>query len=522
MTGLRTEHCVEIRVPLNGSEALHFGSGYALAPHWVLTAWHVLFPTDYDPDGKITVMSAGKAHDDPPCSRKDIVWCNKEHDIAVMRCETLAGEPPIPWVTIGQQRLSPEHHHASCHAAGYLAKLHNQQGGQRKKKPKGTFGAFSDDRNTVDIDDLNIQMQDTGLWQGFSGSPVFSPISGPLVGVARLVNTGERNSLVASLIVPALDAKGDKEGQGQGRLRDLPGFLQPPDNSQCWGRLQKQVIARLEQDSQLKKALSDSCQQYLPPDSSNGSCEQLAENLYQLSETHLVNSFLATFGILKSAPNVDGLQGLQELALIWLALFAAGTAAQCDIDAFKASPEADPLALQAVEPILVDVESQLAEAESGEPILRNNGRHLRSPLDLTPDHDTGFDEHSHQADRDTRSAYQLNGQPGMEAFTADAVKQAVEDHVTGGKTGISAALTSEPQRGLVYSGLLAQDRMVEKRSPYIRIPAERQGEDLQELHGWCPELLLIQVNQREDLQHMLALSGLNRIIHVVQELLAPP
>ncbi len=108
MAGLRTEHCVEIRVPAKTGGPC-FGSGYALAPHWVLTAHHVLFPQDRNPDSKAFQIvwrdTQGCPMPGQPVARDDIVWYNKRHDIALIRCEPLHYSDVVsPWDLIDQRR----------------------------------------------------------------------------------------------------------------------------------------------------------------------------------------------------------------------------------------------------------------------------------------------------------------------------------------------------------------------------------------------------------------------------------
>ncbi len=54
MSGLKTEYCVEIRVPKKNGKH-QFGSGYTLGPNWVLTAHHVLFDDEIDTEKPVKI-----------------------------------------------------------------------------------------------------------------------------------------------------------------------------------------------------------------------------------------------------------------------------------------------------------------------------------------------------------------------------------------------------------------------------------------------------------------------------------
>jgi len=528
MATLKTEYCVQIRVPLRDSGDVGFGSGYTLGPHWVLTAYHVLFPPDHDPNGPLEIQwwdESGKPFETPAFPGRDAIeWFSKAHDVAVIRCPLPYDDVPAAREVLATQRPTS----TDCQAAGYLAGLLNQHQHQRRKSANGTLGVGSAQEITTDINDLDVKLDDTELWQGFSGAPVFSPASsaGRLVAVVRTVNTGESESLVASFIAPALDARGDADcdGPGRGLLRDLPGFMQPRlDDHQCWRRLRPAVVTLLKQNTDVGDMLRTRCPSQ-PQDARIDTAEGLADTLYQLPRQQVIDSLLYTLGRMSEPINTDGLRTLEGLARTWLVLLAAeGSGSLRGIHDFRADADAIPLVLQAAQPLLIDVEAQAAEAEGRDAQFLLNGSHLRSPLDLTPEHNTGLDENGAQVLADTKDACRLKAQPGMEAFSDSDAKNQLERFATRPETGLAAPLspTDDAERGAIISDQLDLASSEAGASFYLRIPPPGHGNDtLRQLHRWCLSLLLIEVQPRDDRARMKALSGLNRIIHRVQQLLA--
>ncbi|MFT5698653.1 MAG: hypothetical protein ACI8ZB_001508 [Desulforhopalus sp.] len=219
MDGLRTEYCVEIRVPkTNGKNK--FGSGYTLGPYWVLTAYHVLFGNDIDLNCPIEITwwdeTAEQIQGGRPVTvnRKNILWRSKRHDIALIDCEPPYLDIPGVWDLLATDRPNGWD---ICRAAGYLSNLHNVLGRQRRETPEGKFGLCSKGENKIDIDNLSVTLHNDENWAGFSGSPVFSA-EGKLVAVIRDVKSGEKG-LTASLVSAALDSTGDLRNQGT--LRDV-------------------------------------------------------------------------------------------------------------------------------------------------------------------------------------------------------------------------------------------------------------------------------------------------------------
>jgi hypothetical protein len=170
------------------------------------------------------------------------------------------------------------------------------------------------------------------------------------------------------------------------------------------------------------------------------------------------------------------------------------------------------------------VESKAAEASASEPLLQLACHHLRSPLDLTPQHNTGMDTNGRIAAQDAKDAYALKTRLGMDAFRAEDAKEELERHATRPETGLSRSMLPDDDqaRGLAVSEQLHFDRIEHGRSFYVRIPAARDGADadaLRELHRWCPELLVFEVDQIEDPRRRGQLSGLYRIIYRSQQFL---
>lgn len=521
MAGLRTEHCVEIRVPAKAGGPC-FGSGYALAPHWILTAHHVVFPQDRDPGSKEfqIVWRDAKGFPMPgqPVARDSIVWYHKGHDIALIRSDPRHSDLVSPSDLIAQSRPTAG---SKCHCGGYLAGLQDEALQPRRKTPNGTLGGYSPNQPTADLDELSVQFQKDEDWGGFSGSAVFS--ANRLVGIVRTVNMGESGKgLTLSFIAPALLASGDEPGMG--RLRDVPDFLVCPGKGACWGRLRAGVIRRLETHEALREHLAERCRKDLPTGTEIPGPAALADLLFDLPQREIGPALQSALDLmLQPTQDKAGIQAVEYLALVWLRLLAAEQGAVPPLVGAANTPNGSPLSVAVSQPVLLDLESKLAEASGSDPLLRVAGDVLRSPLDLTPEHNTGLDAHGHLAQQDAKDAYAIKSRPGMELFRPEDAKARVKRHVTGSGAGITLSdlPPDDHECGELVSELLYSEG--KSRNYYIRVPANwqcKEADDLRALGSWVPELLLIDVEQTKDLTRTGYLAALHRIILCCQTALS--
>jgi hypothetical protein len=383
------------------------------------------------------------------------------------------------------------------------------------------LGGYSSQEDTVDIDNLSVSLKKDRYWAGFSGSPVFA--GGKLAAVVRSVNIGERGAgLVASFLCPALDAEGDKEGQG--RLRHVPEFFVPPDNSFWKERIRYAVIGTLEHHKEVYEGIKDEYLK-LEKQTSIRNESDLVDALVRTPEEHVIKCFHRVFTSMQRRKTTSGVRAMEYLARVWLTLLAATHSSIEGIDTFKNDPSAKPFAMNAVEPIQVDVEAQAAHGERREPQLQLSGRGLRSPMDLTPDHKTGLDAHDRQAAKDVVATYESKTRPGLEAFKVEDVKDELEQFATRPETGLSGPIAPEDdaKRGRMIADQLDWDYDELGGSVYIRIPkvAETgESSDLRDLHQWCPQLLLFEVTKYDNSERLIkCMTGLYRIIYNAQQFL---
>lgn len=520
MAEIQTEHCVEIRVPLEEGD-YSFGSGYTLGPHWVLTAHHVLFPEGMNDAQPIEITwwdeSGTNEKDTKLVDRDELIWYCQAHDIALIRCkspyENVVGE----WSLFAQERPKEW---AECKCAGFLSKLYNEEDNQRRKTPTGKLGAYSSKEITVDINDLSVSLKKDKFWAGFSGSPVFA--EGKLAAVIRTVNLGEHGAgLVASFVAPALDIKG---GRHQLRLRDVPQFLIPPDDRLWKEKLRLAVIDKLQRNKEVYERIKAEFQKLLKDEQIKDEAA-LADALASASVDSVIICFLRVFTSMQEMKSTSGVKVMEYLARIWLTLVAVEHSAVDGIAAFKKDQSAKTLSLNAVKPVQVDVEAQAANGERREPQLQLTGEHLRSPMDLTPNHKTGLDTNDRQASKDVVAAYNLKNRPGLEAFTAADVKNELEQFVTRPETGLAGPIApdDDKERGRQISKQLLWDSELSGGSFYIRLQKKVEAEAssaLRDLHPWCPQLLVFEVTEHSKSERSDALSGLYCIIYLAQRFLA--
>jgi hypothetical protein len=283
----------------------------------------------------------------------------------------------------------------------------------------------------------------------------------------------------------------------------------------------------LDEQPAVRKSIEDRCRGDQPPGTEIRDTAALARLLYESPRQNVIAYLLPSLSQVIGQNDREGVVAVEYLARVWLSLLAAEQGALPPIGGFARDASAPPLRIEAEQPILVDVESKAAEASASEPLLQLAGDHLRSPLDLTPRHNTGLDTSGQRAARDAKDAYALKMRPGMEAFRAEDAKEELERHATRPETGLSRSLLPDDDRarGHAVSEQLHFDRIEHGRSVYIRIPAAGDRADadaLRELHRWCPELLVLEVDPIEDPRRRDLLSGLYRIIYRSQQFLSDP
>ncbi len=530
MCALKTEYCVEIRVPKeNGRHK--FGSGYTLGPNWVLTAHHVLFGEEVDvaQSFKITWRDTWRIETGDEkeggkellVSRDDIVWYHEEYDIALIRFEPSYRNVPGAWWELAQKEFTQkEIEWQIFKAGGFLSNLHDEAKKQRRVTPQGSLGACSEGDKTIALDGSSVKLDDNEDWAGFSGSPVF--VKGKLVAVVRTLKTGE-SSLDASFISAALDSEG--EGEGQPALRDVPGFLVPPKTYPYWKKYRKIIQTILERKNlfvSLKESFREKVSQDDQWDTDN--VKEFAEALYQADQRKVVQCLNAVFADLLEASGEEDIRFLAELSKIWLIFVAAGDHAISGVSSFKESEEGKPLEVKTMGPPQVDVEVQAANSEVRKPEFYLKGKRICSPFDLTPKHDTGIDKYECLAAVDTVANTRLKTVPGSDALFVEDVKQEVRRLVLQDESIMSVADLpddSEDQRRFL-AGQLESENI--KGNHYIRLSCEDSSEKhsaLSKLHSWCPGLLLFEVSKAKYLHdRAMNLTDLARIILGAEKLLS--
>ena len=525
MAALKTPYCVEIRVPKKNSSGFGFGSGYTLGPCWVFTSCHVLFRDGFDESKPVQITwwdrsGEKKEGGSPfPVERKNIVWFNKKHDIALIRCDVLSCKnAPTAWTELAEDRPRSG---AVCRCGGYLANLHNTKGGPRRKTPQGEFGLFDQDI-AADIDKLS-GLDDDELWAGFSGSPVYS--DNKLTAVVQWVNTGERGKgLRATFIAPALDAVGDNNLIP---LRQVEDFLVSPGTEYCWNLHRKYVVQELNRDSTAFETLKQGYREKISAADEIRLQEQFAQALYHNLQTQdrqskIIHCFTSVFGKMRGDQDVKGVRLLMRLSRILLALLTAEQRDVSDISAYKNNPYAPPFSVKAEDPVQAEVEGQAANSEERRPEFELNGEQFSSVFDITPGHNTGMDSNYHQMKKDIVRTHYLKTVPGK--ISVDKLKDTVESFATRSRTGIPIDQLPKDniERGSYCGNQLDRACRAMTGSHYIILDKARNEEGrkgLDILREWCPQLVLFEVESVYDRDRTMNLSELFQIILEAEEFL---
>jgi len=512
MAILKREHCVAIRVPLKNKKN-GLGSGYSLGTDWVITAHHVLFPKNRDESQPITIFwwdeTADQIKQKESIGQEQIVWSNGDHDLALIRCKAAPYvDLPSAWDLIDTKE--PPRGGAICECAGFLGKLLNKKEDPRFVDGDGKLGIGSPKQNTTRITMRGVELEKGEYWGGFSGAPV--AVNDRLVAIVQARNTGEKNSLTASFISPALDSKG---GPNQVSLRDVPGFLERPEKDECWERLRSVIIRALAEDKDVFMALRDET-------GHKANAEDLAAYLYNMPEDDFIKMFSEVYGLIRQQGQIGPVRTMKDLACFWLALLASKECSLSGVDEFKKDPSRCPFIVRVQQPERLIIEGVAANSDGRNPDLRQKGEHLGSQFDLTPGNHLGFDESGHQVARHVQQTVLLKTQPGLEAFPEQDVLAELEAYASGPKGG-GLRLPNDPQKRVRLIGkLLERGTYIYGGSYYIWLPhTEGLHEDpgLQQLRQWCPQLLIFAVIEEEKIERTVNLWTLNTIIQDALEFL---
>ncbi len=520
MIGMITEYLVEIRVPLQNGKTW-FGSGYTLAPHWVLTACHVVFPDKpRDTEKPITITwwdeTEKKTKGEMEIHIDAIRWFNHEHDIALIECNA-----PYPSLQNAWALINPEYPTAQAgfKSGGYLSGLKNSHGKQRRKTPSGNLGDFSSQATQVDLGQLSVSLDDDSLWAGFSGSPVF--VNDRIAAIVTQTNRGERGGgLVAALISPALEAIGAPDDIA---LKHVDGFMVPPADSVWFEQLHPYVIELLAMDGNTFQLIKNEFLQKVVVKSDIINAEALADALHKAPVDKVVSCFLASLRKLKEQRSMIGADVLEQLAGVWVVLLAVEREVLFDIPSYKQNPASEPLKVPAAAPEKIEVEGLAAKNEGRKAKLRRRGGNLKSDFDMTPEAPTGLDEDDYFFATDAMTQVGRKTRPGLSGFIDEAHEQ-LEKFATREGTGLERPLSDDAdERREIISDQLGLDYDELGGSVYIRIPPlDRVSSDsaLHKLHEWYPPLLVFEVTTVKDRERTRSLSALNRIIHGAQEFLS--
>jgi len=519
MAELQVELCVEILVPLKNGRT-GYGSGYTLLPHWVLTAHHVVCGDDVDYDRPLTIIWRDEKgigiKQSMEVEQDTVVWYEaRDHDLAVIECDPPYQDVPRAWEVLGRERPKAG---VRWESYGYLSGLKNIQDKQRSKNPNGRFERCASEALSAQLTS-SIALDDEDLWKGFSGSPVFA--GGKLTAVVRAANTHERGrGLVVSFVSAALLTKGGVKAL---RLTDLEGFALPPAREQSWEVLGPEVVKQLETSATVFDALKTKYTEIVDSRASFGNESELATAMYGAPVDKLSRCLNMVLRSMIACGEADGIRVIEHLAHVWLVLIAADRGNIEEVESFKSDSKLPPFSVKAVEPVVLEVEAQAARGEGRLPTLELKGQCLRSRFDYTPDvQSTGMDMDGSVATGHTMSVLRRKTQPGMNAFV-ERVSGHLKSLVVDPETGIStlSALDAKDQERLIAWHLeLKGDEL--GGSIYIRVPPASGTEEqsaLRELRGRCPPLLLIEVTEDHDPEHMLWVSTLHRIIYNAQQAL---
>jgi len=164
------------------------GTGYPVGPDLVLTAWHVVFPDDRDPNFPIEVRWHSHPNVTPAdgwfvLKDEDIVWEDKQLDAALLRCprpEAMRGFGYVsdqrprtghPWESAGFPRVA--RYEKVQHAEPFRGEMNSLIEGE---------GHF-----TIDVTAPPRNDED---WRGASGMPVFRQGTSIILGLVKQVPQG--------------------------------------------------------------------------------------------------------------------------------------------------------------------------------------------------------------------------------------------------------------------------------------------------------------------------------------------
>ncbi len=174
---------VEVPTTLKGEDGQFkrsIGTAYPIRDGLVLTARHVLYHNNINPE-KRRILSWRRSDEVAPyhtaaVTQADITFENEDFDIAVVKCDTSRLAVPLSVLSDNFPKA-----HESWEAMGYPRA--GVEDGLRKKTPAG--GAFFTPDQDYYIQQLESKgdAEESRLWKGMSGAPVFDCQSGKLSGI---------------------------------------------------------------------------------------------------------------------------------------------------------------------------------------------------------------------------------------------------------------------------------------------------------------------------------------------------
>ncbi|HHJ21173.1 MAG TPA: serine protease [Gammaproteobacteria bacterium] len=504
MAKLNTEYCVEIRAPLKTTGS-NFGSGYSLGLHWVITARHVLFDKTVDETKPIEIRWWNETETDwkgepLPVDRDQIVWQNMAHDIALIRCEIPYKNVPAAWGLILQHRPDGN---STCDCAGYLSHLKNGNNGQRRKTPVGTLGKSNSAATSAHINGLNVILEEGELWEGFSGSPVFSMSTGQFFGIVTDFNTGEKGSLVVSFLDSALDAQCDKS---QTLLKDVPKFWLPPTVETLRSWFKPLFLGRLEKSEILTKQAIAS----FNPQNKNTpvtNADELAEALLESPPAQCVAMIETLHEKQKQIHDSVDTPILHDLAILMMSLVFPDQEAVKIIQSSRMSGE--PI-IKSITADRIDTEAAMATADHDISAIKYHKGDALFPYNVTPNEKRcGLDDGHQQAAKDIAQRLTTKLLPGE---CGGAIENLWLESFNRGAAGAAIAKLEKDDDVLKQ---LAKRMGKKSRRFYALLAANTQGDQEKSwssLKERLPELDLIQLNEFSNTEIVDLIADLEEII----------
>lgn len=298
---MKSEFIVKIEVPTtlldeSGNPRNVIGTGYPLRDGLVITARHVLYYDKTDkngnrvqmnPEGK-RILSWRHGNQESADFQRDIfesniLYENADYDIALIQVKTPEATP----VVIPCRELPPTN--SDWEAVGYAKGGKLSDGRREKIAAKGTFHKDTD-VYTRHLDS-GESADETDVWKGMSGAPIFKLNSNELVGVLTHGNPAYPHRLMMTSLSWLLE-----EG-------NCPEF-----RSAVIGDIER-LVPSAKTGTEFKRYLTKKVSRELKKQDQDTQCllEQLAEEL-DLEDTDFTTKSVAT--LLVDLPPVQGINAL--------------------------------------------------------------------------------------------------------------------------------------------------------------------------------------------------------------------